>query len=138
MKGANMEENIGYYSFDKIKALDPEELMEYINLYCNIEIPIINNECDVEKLNESRELLGVLANTRLYFSSILSYIKLCVRREKLGNNKEAASLMIARRELLQDAVDDLKFQYDVLSRIITVTSMINDELHMSDYRKGKE
>lgn len=75
------------------------------------------------------------ANRYSYIVAFLSYAKTVTRKLKRSGKeyKDAYEDMVDRRDALQNTADILKFQYQSMSRLITIRQEINAELRMSEF-----
>ena len=126
---------------------DPMVLAKWITQQYYDEIPCNINNC--EDLAIAGAKLGTLTNSYSYLTAVLMYAKVMVKelKHRAGRkpkSSETAKMeeyeqnfalyeeMVTRRDILVDAVDMVKQQYNAISRMLTAKQEINKELFMSD------
>ena len=115
-------------SIDDILRKTPDELLEWrINL---IEVPQLDVIMGVEDMKIASSILLILSGYYSYVINILSKAKIMVRQLKRDGLKTEYEDMIDRREILQDAIDDIKQSYGAVSRAVTIYMANQNELQM--------
>ena len=115
--------------FDNILSLEPGELLIWLEQNFHDDIP--TEISTKEDLKRAGELLGKTTNIYSYLSSLTLYAKLKVREAKRDKlDKDEIDKCIDRRDIIAQYADTLKFQYNAISRMITVKKQIDDEARM--------
>ena len=75
-----------------------------------------------------------LANQYSYLASVMSYIKVFLRRAREDGNKDVVNLLVDKKDIIENALKTVSQKHAVLSRQITIKSDIMKELNMGSQR----
>lgn len=118
-----------YLGISNVLSMEPEKLAIWLNENYSFQIPVVIETAD--DLRSAGRLMGNLTNTYSYIMSISTFAGLAVREAKRNKlDKSVIDDCIARRDLIKDFADTIKFQYNAVSRMITVKQNIDEELKM--------
>lgn len=112
-----------------ILSMTPTELTNWITKQCVMDLPVVI--CSKEEMDKAAELLLRLTNMYSYLNSLLSYAKIATRQMKRTNDKNAYEDMVDRREIIQNATENVKQQYAAVSRAVSIRIENNRELSMN-------
>lgn len=119
-------------NFNQMLELNSYELIEYINHDHFLTLPEVI--LTVDDLQEVGMMLPKLINSYTFLASFGEYAKIMVRNKKGKITKDEMQELMGKRDIITQAADTVKMQYNALSRMITVKQEINNELRMSDAR----
>lgn len=118
--------------FNKFIEQDVYEMIEYINHEFFIVLP--DNILTIDDMQNVGSMLSKLINGYTFLSNLGEYAKILVRDKKGKITKDELQTLMGKRDIILQAADTVKMQYNALSRMITVKQEINNELKMSEYR----
>lgn len=119
-------------SFNQLLEKDNFDLMEYLFFEFTVELP--DAIITVDDMQETCTLLPKIINSYTYLSMAAEYSKIIVRQSKGKISKEQYNELIGKRDIIAQACENCKMQYNSLSRMITVKQEINKELLMCEGR----
>ena len=94
-------------------------------------------EADIESSDGLRCIsyqMVKLANQYPYLASVMSYIKVFLRRAREDGNKDVVNLLVDKKDIIENALKTVSQKHAVLSRQITIKSDIMKELNMGSQR----
>lgn len=112
-----------------VLSMPPVDLTNWITKQCVTDLPVVIYS--KEDMDRAAELLLRLTNMYSYLNSLLSYAKIATRQMKRANDKIAYEDMVDRREIIQNATENVKQQYAAVSRAVSIRIENNRELSMN-------
>ncbi len=114
--------------YGAILNLDPVTLANWVleNFYKDLPAQIIN----AEDMEQAGKLLLELSAGYSYVNALLSYAKILSRNAKRTGKKEIYEDLVDKKEVLQNAADSIKQQYNAVSRAVTIKMSNDAELKM--------
>lgn len=94
-------------------------------------------EADIESSDGLRCIsyqMVKLANQYSYLASVMSYIKVFLRRAREDGNKDVVNLLVDKKDIIENALKTVSQKHAVLSRQITIKSDIMKKLNMGSQR----
>lgn len=118
---------------EAISRTDPVELLQFLAEEYLLQLP--EGICSDYDLEQAGVLIGQISNKRSYLNSLVAFLKLKTKLEKLKgkDNSEEYQLMMCRRDAAMDIYNIIDQQYEGLSRMITVyIEEMKELLYLSD------
>lgn len=109
--------------------MDTFKLIEYLYEEYVFDLPEVL--LSVDDLQKAISLSSILAGNYAYLATVGEYAKIIVRESKGKISKEQLNELIGKRDIVVQASENTKMQYNALSRMITIKQEINRELNMS-------
>lgn len=125
-----MEQNL---NINDLLSFSPMDLAQILNDTFIFDIP-----CQIEteqELNEVGKMLAITSNQYSFLTSMLSIVKVNVRKYKRAKAKTSYEDAVDKRDIISYTVDAVKLRHKTLSRLITVKQERNNELNMSERRQ---
>lgn len=110
--------------------LDPMVLFSTMHKQFDVEIPM--EITSIEDMNNASRLLLYLSQSWSFVNSLLAYSKRQVRELKREASKSEYEDAIDKKEIIQSIADNLKQQYQAISRAVTIHIENNNELRFTD------
>lgn len=115
-------------SVTEILNMPPRSLISWLDENFVKELPMPETSTEFAQHNH---LLGELANTYAYLTSLHSVAQIMVREAKRQTqDKDYINDCIDRRDVIESYINVVKMQYTAFSRMITVRKQADDEMRM--------
>lgn len=116
------------YTTAELLNMPPLELVAWLDESFINPLPIPETIAEFAQFNY---LLGELANTYAYLTSLHSMMQIAVRDAKrTSQNKDHINDCIDRRDIVENYMNAVKLQYTAFSRMITVRQQAIAEMQM--------
>lgn len=115
-------------SVTEILNMPPRSLISWLDESFVKPLPMPETSTEFAQHNY---LLGELANTYAYLTSLHSVAQIMVREAKRSTqDKDYINDCIDRRDIIESYINAIKMQYTAFSRMITVRKQADDEMRM--------
>ena len=115
---------------NKLINMDNTDFFEYLIKEFSVNIPVHIET--IEEAEEAAKVMLICARNYQYLNTLIMFLRREVHEAARLGNKEEKTILMDKRDAVNDMISSLKLSYQAISRAITVRQGNLEELHMSD------